>query len=475
MNRSERLALILEIFNNGAYIIKKNEQLLSDSWRKSTVDYVIYEEKENDLEKADEDQENTLLPLDKKKILVPFGIIQKGYSNSMDVMNVTYAKRIVTRVVQDSAFWFGLVVDEDLSLYISDEKPIGKFSWKKPSLDELKEYVTDIRKRKLNTEEFRTAFESTLNAVKSSTQNEALIIDILKHLTPTIEFIQFGRTVTTYKDTQFQIIRDILSHLDSKKTNEFCRYTSSNSLHRIIKDNKESMCGLAVMNDKSEGFFLDQCISPVTSSNIWTRPQQEINEYNNAFITSLCSQNKSDDLTMWRLYGGKDGDGVCLIYEIDDDMVISSPNFIFLPISYGGKNNPIIQLFKLIKRLPLIYSFQFVLSYRNIFRYFVKPEQFKVEEEFRLLLIRDNKIKSKLDDPKWIFNSTYNIFHPIQELESSSSNKENKLKSPLKLKSIILGPKCTEAKVNKVQLRCWLNQLGLNNVEVRESDIDFYR
>ena len=119
-------------------------------------------------------------------------------------------------------------------------------------------------------------------------------------------------------------------------------------------------------------------------------------------------------------------------------------------------------------------GFQFVLSYKNIFRYFVKPEGFNIEEEYRLLLIKDNNPQFKLAASKWIFNSTYSIFHPIQELNLTSTD-DKEILSPLKLKKIILGPKSKESKVNKVQLRSWLNQLGLSNIKVEESKIDFYR
>ena len=90
------------------------------------------------------------------------------------------------------------------------------------------------------------------------------------------------------------------------------------------------------------------------------------------------------------------------------------------------------------------------------------------------MLIRDNKVANKLEDPKWIFNETYKIFHPIQVLDLPDSPKEDTVKSPLILKKIILGPKCNEANVNNLQLRALLNQLGLN-IAVEESAISFYR
>ncbi len=220
---------------------------------------------------------------------------------------------------------------------------------------------------------------------------------------------------------------------------------------------------------------MDACISPSTSHNIWTKPQHEIDEYNKAFITSLCDINKSDDLTMWRLYGGEDGDGVCLEYELDMDIIRKSKHLLLMPVQYGDHNNPIIDLFRVVSKLPAIMGFKFVLSFKNIFRYFVKPDDFDIEKEYRLLLVTQSVKNLVVDPPKWIFNEAYKIFHPIQELALPDAKGDKILKSPLKLKKIILGPKCKETSVNRVQLKAWLNQKGKGNIDVEESSISFYR
>lgn len=463
----------------------ENEQLIANSWKKSTVDYAVYSKKENDLVREPDD--NALFH-STKNILAPFGIIVCTSSSVKDGINLRYAKRMVERVVKDSAFWFGLVIDKDFHVYyVSEEKEPNTLSWSKMNFDSFHQLVEYFMNKLLDVNEFRTVLQETLRSISPASKREEIILNVIQSEIPTIPLAQYGRTVTTYLDIQFKLISDIMKKLDILPLTEFCRYTSSTSLYRILNNKKETMCGLAVMNDKSEGFYLDKCISPSSSYNIWTLPQNEIDEYNNAFITSLCHIRKTDDLTMWRLYGGDDGDGVCLEYDVDMDLLRKSNQLHLMPVQYGERNNLIIQLFRFVAKLPFIMGFQFVLSYKNLFRYFVKPEGFEIEQEYRLLLIKDNMIpisenknkdKDKQDKNKeglkWIFNETYKIFHPLQELDFSTAT-DKELRSPLILRKIILGPKNKESKVNKVQLRCWLNQLNLPNIIVEESKINFYR
>ena len=42
MDKQYVLSQLLSFFGNENFEIKENEQLLSDSWRKSRIDYVVY-------------------------------------------------------------------------------------------------------------------------------------------------------------------------------------------------------------------------------------------------------------------------------------------------------------------------------------------------------------------------------------------------------------------------------------------------
>lgn len=467
MNKQDAISQLKTYFTNDLFEIKEQEQLLSDSWRKSRVDYAVYQRVKNTIHiHPDKDE----LIEGEETVLTPFCFIIL----TSDSVALRYSKQIAKRIISDSAFWFGIILDAEINVYTSFENPSFVYSWKKCSIENIASIIGEFQNRKLDEDSFRSALTATIEKLKLNTEREKLIIDAIHDNIDRFYFSQYGRTVSITLLNQFALISSILRKTGVTPSKRLCRYTSANSLHRIIDSRVESMCGLAVMNDKSEGFYLDKCISPSASYNIWTKPQYEVDEYNNAYITSLCDIGKSDDLTMWRLYGGEDGDGVCLEYDLDDDVIRQSTHLLLMPVQYGNYNNPIIQLFRLINKFPIILGFQFVLSFKNIFRYFVKPEGFKIEEEYRLLLKKDKSVAGMMKFPKWIFNNTYKIFHPIQELELPSST-EDQIKSPLILKKVILGPKCKEASVNKVQLRAWLNQLGLSHIVVEESKISFYR
>ncbi len=451
MNKNELLNSILGLMEELGFTIEHNEQLLSDTWRRSTVNFSFYRE------------------IDGRKEPFAFVVMTSDTEN----VNTSYAKRIVSHVIEESAFWFGIVISREIHLYSTVNTDTPNFSWKTVDLERINVVSILFDSMRPTPHELLDDLIVVLNDQKGLTESEKTICSTLFSEAAELIFLPYGRTVSIPMDQQFKFVSSVLEAMGVKGVKEVCRYTSASSLHRIIKDNRESMCGLAVMNDKTEGLFFDKCLTPAVSINLWRRPQREIDDYNNVFITSLCRIEKADDLTMWRLYGGQDGDGVCMVYEVDDTNIFMRRNFFLLPVFYGGKNNPILAIFKFLQKLPPICGFRFVLSYRNIFRYFVKPDNFSIEDEQRLLFKRDDTIRTKIDNPKWIFNPSYKIFHPIQELELKSSGKE--VYSPLVLRKIILGPKCAESNINRVQLISWLKSIGRPGVSVEESSIKFYR
>lgn len=92
---------------------------------------------------------------------------------------------------------------------------------------------------------------------------------------------------------------------------KLCRFTTRHNLFLLFKDGKQNMCSIVCMNDKSEETYADKKIG-------WDESWGDLHvENNNCFILSLMPQEKSDDLTMWRLYGD-DAKGVCLNYEISE-------------------------------------------------------------------------------------------------------------------------------------------------------------
>lgn len=83
--------------------------------------------------------------------------------------------------------------------------------------------------------------------------------------------------------------------LNGKIPTKLCRFTTRHNLFLLLKDRKQNMCSIVCMNDKSEETYADKKIGCVGGGgNVHL-------ENNNCFIMSMMPQEKSDDLTMWRL------------------------------------------------------------------------------------------------------------------------------------------------------------------------------
>ena len=125
--------------------------------------------------------------------------------------------------------------------------------------------------------------------------------------------------------------------------------------------------------------------------------------FSNCFILSLMPHDKSDDLTMWRLYGD-DAKGVCLNYEIKEKQRGRRLNgdFYISCISYGESEKVHRELDFLLKVMQInINHWQFKLNRWHIWKHFFKSFRFKDEKEVRLLYLSDGK---KKEDKQWIEN-----------------------------------------------------------------------
>ena len=176
-----------------------------------------------------------------------------------------------------------------------------------------------------------------------------------------------------------------------------------------------------------------------------------------------CCEDKKDDLTQWRLYGD-DGKGVCLKFKLKE----KSNSFIFRKIKYLSKDSD--QIEKLNDLVEFIYDltgYTFVFNTLHEWCHFIKPEDYKVESEVRLLY----KLSGNKDDEKisgWIFTNGTNIITPYKEFKLDEF--------PLELVGIKLGPKFPNPKTNYFQFGAFVkNDLKLKNIEISLSKIENYR
>lgn len=450
---------ILDLFDNNLFLKLENYNLLAESWKKPSADWVISLERDSSI----------------------FAIIVKTSEAKDRTINRSYGKRLIKEMVLSTEAWYGILLDGDkIFLFKPTSSIFGK--WQDTSIDGIMSENASLLNEKFNSELSLKNLKKILyqNDNKALSAREQMIRNVIRDKIEEIlkdkskqfknHVSHFGRLFSLSLTDQFDILTALLKNVGVKPTYELCRYTSLGNLTRHLSDSTDSMCGLAVMNDKSEGFYLEKCLSSNASFNIYNKAPKVIDEYNKAFITSLCNIDKADDLTMWRLYGGTDGDGCCLVYEPNINLIRKSNSFILMPVCYANHNNILIQLFRYIRKtLPFVGLWQFGFSHMSAWSYFVKPQGFEIENEFRLLFLYDEKDQSH-PVPKWILNDDKNIFFPIVVF----GQYPNKVQYPLTLRKIIIGPKCKESHVNRVQLKQWIKALGLT-IEVEESKIDFYR
>lgn len=257
------------------------------------------------------------------------------------------------------------------------------------------------------------------------------------------------------------------SHLlNGKIPTKLCRFTTRHNLFLLFKDGKQNMCSIVCMNDRSEETYADKKIR-------WNGNWGSIHlENNNCFILSLMPQNKSDDLTMWRLYGD-DAKGVCLNYEIQEkrrgrrlkgDFYISS-------VSYGEseKTHRELDFLRGVMQINLNH-WQFQLKRWHIWKHFFKSFRFRDENEVRLLYLSDGKGS---EEKQWIENSASGIVSKMLLFPMMPTNT-----FPLALTNVIVGPKAPEPRKIAEQFNFMVSQEWSDykpQILIRESDIKEYR
>lgn len=247
---------------------------------------------------------------------------------------------------------------------------------------------------------------------------------------------------------------------------KLCRFTTRHNLFLLFKDGKQNMCSIVCMNDKSEETYADKITGLGPN---WGETKLE---NNNCFILSLMPQDKSDDLTMWRLYGD-DAKGVCLNYEIKgkERGRKLKGEFYISSISYG-ESEKVHRELDFICGISLlnINHWQFRFNRWHIWKHFFKSFRFKDEKEVRLLYLSDGK---KKEEKCWIENSESGIVSKMLLFPMIPTNT-----FPLNLTNVIVGPKAPEPRKIAEQFSFIVSQewgAYSTPILIRQSDIREYR
>lgn len=253
-----------------------------------------------------------------------------------------------------------------------------------------------------------------------------------------------------------------------------CRYTSLPSVFRTLDEEKQSMCCIVGMNDRSECTYADSYLQRLGAPTMLSsKTPYEARIENSFYILSCMDEEKYDDLTMWRLYGDNTR-GVNILYNVGKVM---PGGFKMYCINYaeqqGERGHNALNIISELMCLTVA-NRKFRLKKWNEWKHFFKPYEYRDEKEIKLLYTKDKPINNKKGKPvnKWILTGDYQIVCPLVLFDLP--------KFPLKIEEIKLGPNCPDVDVNQLQIELMIKgkgTLGITRKQdvVNTSRIETYR
>lgn len=258
------------------------------------------------------------------------------------------------------------------------------------------------------------------------------------------------------------------------------KYGSKGMLFRMINDKKQSMASIVNMNDKSECDFADKLLNS-NKAEWYDSPNSIVTT--NSFIMSMVAGTRNDELTPWRLYGDNT-EGVSITYDMGEEKNKAKDNFFVAPICYVNpkKRNSKISAISKIMRGSKTKVPDFTFVYWYIWKHFFKHEDYKVEEEYRILYQRDFN-KADATPLKWVSDPSTNIIFPVVEfylqqkdLDAIDEKTRNRYSIfPFSISEIKLGSNMPEQQPNKAELELMIKDKFGIKYKINESSILNYR
>lgn len=232
--------------------------------------------------------------------------------------------------------------------------------------------------------------------------------------------------------------------LDPYTEDYICRYTTFETLERILREKKQSVCSIVCMNDETECYYADEYLEKKGGKNEKDVLETDYEELNKCQISSCTHIMLADKLSLWRMYGD-DGKGVCLKFKINKDL-LKEKGFYLYEMSYAFPKEDEHKDLNVVSELKQLRVRDYLFEFKawHIWKHFFKPIHYIDEREVRLLYI-----KQDADQFKWIRTSNSNILAPVIEFGIEKGRNE----FPFVLSEIILGPKFPEAATNAAQIK----------------------
>ena len=328
-------------------------------------------------------------------------------------------------------------------------------------------------KMKTESEERNEALRNYINDIHTFIQDSTSLDDDQKQKlkqvfsVDSLDYSMESDIVYLNSESEREFFKSLLPLQGERNFETLCRYTSVNSLFRILHERKVSMLSIVCMNDASECSYVKDYLKNKGCD----LPENTWMENNRFYIVSCSDIKESDDLMMWNMYGGK-AEGVCIEYSYDSH-VLDDVSFVLARISYGEAKDkhPVLDFVADILKAS-INGKKLSLQLLGTWQHFFKAYEYHKENEIRLLYE-----ESTSQDTKWILTED-NIMTPIQEFVLREENAtDSDPIFPLKMTKIIIGPKAKnqEALLSQVQAMLSIHKCQDIDCCVVRSTIDSFR
>ena len=381
----------------------------------------------------------------------------------IDSDSISDIKQRLFKFINENKVCLAVITDGERVYFCHSSKE----DWKKCRFQDLcrifEKVYNDVRPyAERDLQSFYDKFSSTLNKY----------VDRIPQLKSFLEKINIGSIDLDEKynecflndDTERQFFFALLKNTGYETLN---RYSSLESLFRMIDQKRIGMCSIVCMNDKSEIDFADKYINNknITAySNENFHYEKEIESSNNCYILSCVSESKEDDLTMWRLYGDN-AYGANIIFKIDNQEH-KNDDFVLCNVCYADKDGVCPEL-DLIAELK---EHHFYFRKWHIWKHFFKPQQFKDEQEIRLFYYSQGDETCDEVETKWIKNADNHIVSKIKLFPMEGHG------FPLHFCKALIGPKINEKeKVAEQFAFMAMEKLGPEEICISQSSIEVYR
>ncbi len=385
---------------------------------------------------------------------------------------VSSAKHEVTNILNKTRYPLGIVITES-GIYHS--RSYTRKSWRKYKFDKLAEEIRAVFDS-IVTAPDKTLVKVNLISVFQKSQDfkeKSSVEPIFKKACEKLQ-LDHGK-ISFEKEDEIELMLTLLGGPLGKET-EVCRYTTLDTLFKMLDGKTHAICCPISMNDNTEGSYADSFMH-------WhfkeVKNIQEIENDNSYFLLSCTDIKEFDSLTMWRLYA-EDAKGVCIKYSVDASKV-DNKKYFFARVSYGEKGDdskPDHHELKFIYDLQtsdIVPGWYFHFSMWYIWKYFFKSWTYKDEKEIRLIYMPDLSNKDEKDRIKWYKDYNYGIFNRMALI----SIEEGKAKDfPLTINKIMLAPQSPNAYKNREQIQFMTKEKNIrivNGFSVDISSIKNYR